>query len=89
MFCSRCGAALVEGAAFCPACGTPVPAAAVVAAPIAAALPPFPTSAPVAPAGYAPTGAPIAVPFALMAPYAGFWLRFVAYVIDGLSLIHI
>jgi len=86
MFCSRCGAALVEGAAFCPACGTPVPAAAVVAAPVAAVPPQFPSSTPVAPAAYAAVGAPIAIPFALMAPYAGFWLRFVAYVIDAIVI---
>lgn len=84
MFCSRCGAALVEGAGFCPACGTPVPASvAVVASPIASAPSPFPSSAP---AAYAPVGAPLPVPFSLMAPYAGFWLRFVAYVIDAIII---
>ena len=75
MFCSRCGGALVEGSVFCPACGTPVPAA----------PPQFPASAP-PPAPYAPIGAPIAVPPALMFPYAGFWLRVVAYFIDAMII---
>jgi uncharacterized RDD family membrane protein YckC len=80
MFCSRCGAALVEGAAFCPACGTPAPAVVAVATPMAVA------PAPVSPVGYAPVGAPAALPYAAMFPYAGFWLRFVAYVIDALII---
>jgi uncharacterized RDD family membrane protein YckC len=76
MFCSRCGATLSSDAAFCTSCGTPV----------AAAQPA--TSQPVlaVSAGYAPIGAPLAVPASLMYPYAGFWLRFVAYLIDNIIL---
>ncbi len=65
MFCSKCGANVADGAAFCPACGQSV--GGVVAAPVASAIPP----------GYVarPTVA-----------YAGFWLRFVALIIDIIIL---
>jgi uncharacterized RDD family membrane protein YckC len=56
MYCSKCGAAIADGAAFCPACGQP-------------------TGSP------ATTGTGSAR-FA----YAGFWLRFVAYIIDAIIL---
>lgn len=74
MYCSRCGAAQADNATFCGACGQP----------LGAALRPA-TSAP--PAGVVvqtavPPTIPNAVP--IHSPYAGFWLRFVAYVIDGL-----
>ncbi len=85
MFCSRCGGALVEGAVFCPACGTPVPAAPIIAAPVATAPAQYPPPVP-PPTAYAPIGAPIAVPPALMYPYAGFWLRVVAYLIDAMII---
>jgi uncharacterized RDD family membrane protein YckC len=66
MFCSRCGAAIPEGAVFCGACGQPV-------SPVAPVMAGYP--APVAPAA------------AMYQPlYAGFWLRFVAYIIDGLII---
>jgi uncharacterized RDD family membrane protein YckC len=65
MFCSKCGSAVAEGAAFCASCGQPVPGAAVAGpAPIAAA--PAAAATPVL--------------------YAGFWLRFVAALIDGIIL---
>lgn len=79
MFCSKCGANVAEGVAFCSACGQPVigysvaPAGAVpVAAP--------PAYAPPAETGWqAPAArAPVA--------YAGFWLRFVAWIIDRIVL---
>lgn len=53
MYCSKCGAAVADAAAFCPACGQPIGSAATTAA-----------------------GARFA--------YAGFWLRFVAYIIDAI-----
>lgn len=65
MYCTRCGNAMDEAAAFCPHCGLPV----VPVGPVGGAIPP-----PTIPAE------PIAV------TYAGFWLRFVAYIIDGLIL---
>ncbi len=66
MFCSKCGANVAEGAAFCAACGQP---AGGVAAPSGVA---------VAPAGYAAARPTVA--------YAGFWLRFVAFIIDIIIL---
>ena len=75
MFCSRCGKEVVEGNRFCQACGQEVGAAVVAAAsaaPSASAMP------------YQPAAARTqnyATPL-----YGGFWIRFVAYLIDGLIL---
>jgi len=75
MFCSKCGNTLVTGNAYCQSCGTPVSGA-------AAAIPP--SGVP----GAASLPGPVAVsPHWLPTPtrsYAGFWLRFVAHLIDGL-----
>jgi len=71
MYCSRCGATIAEGAAFCTACGQPTHAAAAVSAA-------SPGSA--GPAARPPMG--VAYP----SPYAGFWLRFVAHLIDSLII---
>lgn len=84
MFCSKCGASNMEGAAFCSACGQPIAGFSV--APPAGAPGPS-TSAP-GPYGAAPApptygAAPVARP---QAHYAGFWLRFVAYIIDSIVL---
>jgi uncharacterized RDD family membrane protein YckC len=85
MFCSRCGTSLVEGTTFCTNCGAPQGIAAPVAAPIGSQI-----GAPVA--AYPPSGAiapPMGavpmnyVPVPVM-PYAGFWLRAVAYLLDAL-----
>ena len=67
MYCSKCGGELSDAAAFCPRCGQP---AGVLS--------------PAVPAAIAP-GAPRAVARANYPgmQYAGFWLRFVAYLIDG------
>src|SRR5579863_467389 len=71
MFCIRCGLRVEEGNRFCQACGQEV-GGAVAAAPVAAsALPPPVAASPRAPAPQ---------------PYAGFWLRFVAALVDGLIL---
>jgi uncharacterized RDD family membrane protein YckC len=81
VFCSKCGARLTEGTAFCSVCGTPVNG------PLpAAGLPPTYAPPAIAPAGAVPAHpiAPIAV--ALPSPYAGFWLRAVAYIIDSIVL---
>jgi len=75
MFCSKCGTNVTDGAAFCSACGQPL--SVVTPAGIA------PTSPAAAlPASYAP--APLAP--ILPSPYAGFWLRVVAHLIDDLLL---
>jgi uncharacterized RDD family membrane protein YckC len=78
-FCSQCGASNVAGSQFCARCGASVPPTAVaVSAP--ASIPP-----PVAAAPYQP-----AVPFAGAAAvargvrYGGFWIRFLAAIIDGI-----
>ncbi len=78
MYCMKCGSLLEQDAAFCGACGQAVGAVAV-----AAPAPP-PTAAPAAapPVQAAPVPA-IAVAAPLAFPYAGFWLRVAAYLIDG------
>lgn len=79
MYCSKCGTNLAADAAFCGSCGTPAGRPAVALA------------QPVAPA-YARAGAPVsyADPAGLVVSrgfaYAGFWLRFVAALIDGLII---
>ncbi len=77
-FCSQCGASNVAGASFCTRCGastlapvSTIPAPAAVPAPVGAV--PY---QPVAPyAGVAPVGG---------LRYGGFWIRFVAAIIDGI-----
>jgi uncharacterized RDD family membrane protein YckC len=79
MYCSKCGAQLTEGTAFCSGCGQPVSGPPV--APSSYSAPAMAT----APAGGIPSFAsapPMAVPFP--SPYAGFWLRVVAHIIDSL-----
>ena len=77
MYCSKCGANVADGAAFCAACGTPMPAVAERPNAVASgAVSPVPSYA--APA--APTWQAAATPPTVA--YAGFWLRFVAIIID-------
>lgn len=71
MFCSNCGTANIDGATFCTQCGRPM----VVAVPPASAS--------------AYSGTPPSTTGAAYSPqlfYAGFWLRFVAYLIDSVIL---
>ena len=71
MFCSKCGNNLAPGDAFCQICGAAAPAAM-----------PFSAAPSLAPAGQVS-------PHWLPTPtrtYAGFWLRFVAHLIDGMLL---
>ena len=75
MFCSKCGANVTDGATFCSACGQPTS----VVAPLGAA------PARPAPGLPAPYAAPALAPL-LPSPYAGFWLRVVAHLIDDLLL---
>ncbi len=70
MHCSKCGGLVPEGASFCSSCGQPVAGNVPVAAPPPAAG---------MPAHATPTPQPQVL-------YAGFWLRFVAAIIDGLIL---
>jgi uncharacterized RDD family membrane protein YckC len=83
MYCSKCGTLLSDGTAFCGACGQPtggVPQARVtpgIALGGGSAVPAYAGPGSVSP--YAPS----AVPAVLRSPYAGFWLRFLAYLIDS------
>jgi uncharacterized RDD family membrane protein YckC len=91
MYCSKCGANVPEGAAFCSACGQPVPTTSAVSPAPPAYTPPLSVPPPVqyAPAspGYVPpaqaTWQTSARP---QVAYAGFWLRFVAFIIDAIVL---
>ena len=71
MYCSKCGGAMVAGAAFCGTCGQRVPVIAVAAG--AGVTVPAYAGAP----GYAATP---------RVEYAGFWLRFLAFLIDGVVM---
>jgi uncharacterized RDD family membrane protein YckC len=82
MYCSKCGANAADGTAFCSACGQPMVGFSVGRQ--------APTPAPAAAGGtvYEPPAqagwqAPAARP---AVAYAGFWLRFVAFIIDQLLL---
>jgi len=85
MFCSSCGKPLEGDVAFCTNCGAPARAAAPSSAiPPGGTAPSLPGALPPSALGYG--AAPTHVPPPLMYPYAGFWLRFVAYLIDGVLL---
>lgn len=78
MTCSKCGATLTSSTGFCPRCGQPIVGfavgqgvPAVAAAPIGAVP------------AYAGAQAPVV---AANIGYAGFWLRFVAALIDGIVI---
>ena len=79
MFCSSCGAAVKEGSTFCGNCGSPVTPGVTQAPTVAAAVAvPAASAPPIVPGGMAAardTGL-----------YAGFWLRVVAAIIDGLLI---
>jgi uncharacterized RDD family membrane protein YckC len=72
VFCSKCGAVLAADTAFCQSCGNPVVRT--------AALPAAAATMPVAVSPHAGVGA---IVYASNVTYAGFWLRFVAAIIDG------
>ncbi|HVH50464.1 MAG TPA: RDD family protein [Candidatus Bathyarchaeia archaeon] len=76
MFCSKCGSNLAPGSAFCQVCGT--------AAPAASAPPAIPATGSAIPSAGAPVS-PHWLPPATRA-FAGFWLRLVACLIDGVLL---
>jgi uncharacterized BrkB/YihY/UPF0761 family membrane protein len=76
MFCSSCGKTLPEGSAFCPQCGRAIGG-------VAAAAPASVSSVSAPPPAYIVHSSLVVAPGLA---YAGFWLRFVAYIIDGLIL---
>jgi uncharacterized RDD family membrane protein YckC len=84
MFCSKCGANLEPGKPFCSACGQPVAGDPVGSPGGTAQATPGATPSPVA--SYSPAAAQTwAVPGAIPnIAYAGFWLRLVAAIIDGI-----
>lgn len=83
MYCSRCGAILPAGAAFCSACGqTVAPTPDTGSAPMPPAVPP-PGTPPMAVPPYGYQQYAYQRPPAPQFPYADFWLRLVAYLIDS------
>lgn len=81
MFCSKCGTALAPNSAFCQVCGTAAPSAAAVPA---NPLNPAPLAQQVS---YGAAGSTPVSPHWLppvTRSYAGFWLRFVAHLVDGI-----
>jgi uncharacterized RDD family membrane protein YckC len=99
MFCSKCGTALFKGAGFCTVCGQPTGnvsgvgiGAATAAGPMVAAAEAVPPLRVGAPVPVSSEGSAVAAP-AWPAPayvsgvlYAGFWLRVVAAIIDGIVI---
>lgn len=91
MYCTRCGATVGDNAGFCSSCGQSLNAE--VQPPTGAGPIPAPAfSAPGVSAGTPTTSGVVAsVPaypaqVVVVQPYAGFWLRLVAYIIDGAIL---
>jgi uncharacterized RDD family membrane protein YckC len=93
MFCSKCGAQVADAAAFCPSCGQATSGGS--AAPRGIPLAPggfTPTAEPGNPTPPSSVMAPPSYPtYQAVAPgrtvaYAGFWLRFVAWIIDFIVL---
>ena len=74
MYCSKCGSEISATTAYCSTCGKS----------ISGVAPALPSLSPVDPNQYAPIVAPSydSVPYSHVA-YAGFWLRLVAFLIDG------
>jgi uncharacterized RDD family membrane protein YckC len=100
MFCGGCGSDVPAGSKFCQKCGrptatagAPAPQAAPPAPPVQYAPPP-PSQAAPAPTAYAPPAympppqTMYAGPTQVAAPvhYGGFWIRFLAYLLDGVIL---
>jgi uncharacterized RDD family membrane protein YckC len=97
MYCTKCGATVQEGAAFCRQCGQPVGSAAMIAmegttegATVHAGVPlgdrDDATVSPDATPAFASYSAPVSTGLGIGAPpmvYAGFWLRTMAYLIDS------
>jgi len=82
VYCSKCGGQVSEGTAFCPVCGQPT-LSVVSQIPASSAMNQSAFSSPtypVTPQTMAPAYSGARV------EYAGFWLRFVAYIIDGIIM---
>src|ERR1700722_20140410 len=95
MYCTKCGAAVQEDAAFCRQCGQPVGSAVTTAmegategATIYAGVLPADRNDVTVPLGAGPPLTPYAAPISAgigtpPVAYAGFWLRAVSYLIDS------
>ncbi len=82
MYCSKCGGVMADGAAFCPNCGQ---AFAVAALPPRAPMMSASASTPLGGGGMAiPAYAGYAA--APRVEYAGFWVRFLAWLIDNVVM---
>src|ERR1700722_3527508 len=90
MYCNKCGKARDPSSAFCTGCGQPVePQGSLPPAPApvyGSAAPPVPPYGQVAAAGMYTGALPPVNVTATRTDYAGFWLLFVAYIIDSLIL---
>ena len=82
MFCSSCGKQTSDTSAFCGSCGRPVVGYSVGGASTASATPAFAGAS----AGVDAVTVAGGVPQTAATAYAGFWLRFVAAIIDGLVI---
>ncbi|HVA18434.1 MAG TPA: RDD family protein [Candidatus Dormibacteraeota bacterium] len=95
MFCSKCGRQVEDTAAFCPSCGqttgsAPAAPRGIPLAPGGGFVPPSPEAISPMPIATSVTAPPypaynVAAPARAIA-YAGFWLRFVAWIIDTIVL---
>ena len=82
VFCTQCGATLADGTRFCNRCGAAQAGVAATLAPLGAPLPP---AAPLATLATPPSYPPAAsYPGSAAARYGGFWIRFIAAIIDGI-----
>ncbi len=79
MYCSKCGGVMADGAAFCSNCGQ---AFAVAAAVARAPMMSSPVAAPIA-GGVAAVPAYAGYAAVPRVEYAGFWVRFLAFLIDN------
>ena len=92
MYCTKCGSLLAEDTSFCRSCGQAVPSGAVSQPAVTLEGVQSLSANPPLPAQYAAQAASASIPgpaqgaVSLPAPYAGFWLRFVAYLIDSAIL---
>jgi len=82
MFCSKCGGQIREGSTFCTNCGEPVETSAPFQSPVPSPIQP-PASTPPVQEPPAQHGWQAVRP---SVAYAGFWLRFVAWILDSIIL---
>jgi len=80
VYCSKCGANLSAGAAFCTSCGTPT------GSPAPAALSPAAPSSYIGGSSHAAYADPAGLVASRGFTYAGFWLRVVAALIDSVIM---